>query len=423
MATNLTTRRSRAQAEEPSQETIVAEGLYLCDLERLMVRKAVWLNPLCDGCSPECDRYRSLRAFSHRLIFIAMPPPTMRELSRALGLSLATISRALRNEFTVAPDTRDRVQSLARELGYQLDANVSQAYARLRVKRALKSSPVLGVITSYLGEAEWRTNRYFVRFLEHINSRATELGYQIGVFSNKTPGISGQRLTSILRARGIVGLIIAPDLRAGSHLSLDLTHFASAACTHVVWRPNLHRVEPHSFQNTLLALRRLTRLGYRRIGLASFWASDKNTGHQNAAAYHHLAATGMIPEPVPVHVESRFGGEKFLAWLRTHRPDAILATHPEATFNALEQLELRPGSDIGLAGLRGVTGIGEWAGIDMHADKIDAAVVELVVDQINRNERGVPEHPRIVMVEGSWVDGPTVQDVRKRHGKRQPAHA
>ena len=340
-------------------------------------------------------------------------PPTMRELARVLGLNVATISRALRNELNVSERTKERVHRAAHEMGYQLDASASQAYAKLRVKRALKCSPVLGVITAYQGEADWRKNIYFVRFMEHISSRAAQLGYKIEAFSIKTPGMSSRRLTNILRARGIAGLIIAPDLRAGGHLSLDMSHFASAACTNVVWRPRLHRVEPHVFQSTLLALRHLSRLGYRRIGMASFWGHDKECGHQSSAAYGHAAATGAIVEPLPLHVEKTFGGPEFLAWMEKYRPEAIFATHAEATVKALDALGLRIGLDIGVASMGATPGIGNWAGINPHADKIDAAVVDLVVDQINRNERGVPEHPRIVMVEGSWVDGPTVRDVRE----------
>ena len=348
-------------------------------------------------------------------------PPTMRDLARVLGLSAATVSRALRNDINVSAENRETVQRTAREMGYQLDASASQAYARLRVKRALKCSPIIGVITSYLNEAEWRKNVHFVRFMEHIRSRAAQLGYEIEAFSIKTPGMSSRRLTSILLARGIRGLIIAPDLRAGGHLSLDLNHFASAACTHVLWRPDLHRVVTNAYHDALLALRTLSRLGYRRVGLASFWGNEKSTGHQNTGAYYQSAATGVIEEPLPVHVESRFGGEQFLAWLRTHRPDAVLTTHPEATLKALDALNLRPGIDIGLAGLGVTPAIEQWAGINKHADVFDAAVVELVVDQINRNEYGIPKHPRILMFAGSWVDGPTVRDLRNQKSIRKGA--
>ena len=345
----------------------------------------------------------------------------MRDLARVLGLNVATISRALRNEHNVAQGTKERVHGAAREMGYQWDPSASQAYASLRVKRPLKCSPVLGLITAYQGEAEWRANPYFVRFMEHIGSRAAQLGYKVEAFSVKTPGMSSRRLTNILRARGISGLIIAPDLRSGGHLSLDLSHFASAACTNVVWRPKLHRVEPHIFQSTLLALRHLSRLGYRRVGMASFWGHDRECGHQGAAAYRHAEAMGSIAEPLPLHVERGFGGPEFQGWVEKHRPEAIFATHPDAMIKALKALNLRIGLDIGVASMAATPGLGEWAGINPHADKIDAAVVDLVVEQINRNERGTPEHPRIVLVEGSWVSGPTVRDVRDRKVKGEGA--
>lgn len=57
-------------------------------------------------------------------------------------------------------------------------------------------------------------------------------------------------------------------------------------------------------------------------------------------------------------------------------------------------------------------GVGEWAGIEIHADKINAAVIEPVVNQINRNECRLPKHLRLVRVEGSWSMGPPQLDAR-----------
>ena len=338
--------------------------------------------------------------------------PTMRDLARALDLNVSTVSRALRNDIRVSQETREKCQRAAREMGYEADANYARAFAQLRVKRVHKEPTVLGLLTSYPSEAYWQRNPYYVRFISHIRARAAQLGYRIEPFSIKSPGISSRQLTTILCARGIPGLIVGPDLRG--HLSMNLSHFATAMCCHGVWRPKLHRVEPYTYLNTLLAIRKLRRLGYRRIGFASFASNDHDVSHQSEAAYYYASATGIITEPIAIHLNTS-GNPEFIAWVKECRPDAVLATHVDATLEGLATLGLRPGADIGVASVAGVMpGVSDYAGINNHSDKIDVAVVELVVDQINRNERGVPEHPRIVFVEGSWVDGPTVRVIRSR---------
>jgi hypothetical protein len=35
--------------------------------------------------------------------------------------------------------------------------------------------------------------------------------------------------------------------------------------------------------------------------------------------------------------------------------------------------------------------------------------VDLLIDMLHRNERGIPVHPYLLMVEGSWVEGNTLR--------------
>ncbi len=47
-----------------------------------------------------------------------MPPSTIRDVARHAGVSIATVSRVMRDSHTVRPDTRDRVLASALELEY-----------------------------------------------------------------------------------------------------------------------------------------------------------------------------------------------------------------------------------------------------------------------------------------------------------------
>jgi hypothetical protein len=52
---------------------------------------------------------------------------------------------------------------------------------------------------------------------------------------------------------------------------------------------------------------------------------------------------------------------------------------------------------------------GDCSGIRQNYAQVAAAAIDLVVGQIQRNERGLPEFPKVVLVEGSWVDGTTTR--------------
>ena len=43
-------------------------------------------------------------------------------------------------------------------------------------------------------------------------------------------------------------------------------------------------------------------------------------------------------------------------------------------------------------------------GIDYRGESIGAAAIEMVVGQIHRNERGSPEIPNTLLMDGIWVE-------------------
>ncbi len=75
----------------------------------------------------------------------AKRPVTLKDVSKAAGLSLITVSRALRQPDTVHPDTRERIQSTIVELGY-----VPNLAARSLVS---KRSDMVGVVVPILASS------------------------------------------------------------------------------------------------------------------------------------------------------------------------------------------------------------------------------------------------------------------------------
>ena len=56
--------------------------------------------------------------------------PTIRDVAREAGVSIATVSRALNDKGDVSVQTRERVQAAARELGYAVDPAARSLGAR-----------------------------------------------------------------------------------------------------------------------------------------------------------------------------------------------------------------------------------------------------------------------------------------------------
>jgi LacI family transcriptional regulator len=54
------------------------------------------------------------------------------------------------------------------------------------------------------------------------------------------------------------------------------------------------------------------------------------------------------------------------------------------------------------------------AGLNLQARLIGSRGVELIIAQLYRNEYGVPEHASITTIPGSWVDGPTLREIKSK---------
>jgi LacI family transcriptional regulator len=330
----------------------------------------------------------------------------MQQIADAAGVSRMTVSLALRNHPRITAETRERIQRIARDLGYRPDPEIAKLMAHLRRTRPSTHRSTIALLTAAGRPEPWRFNRHFAKFYEGAVRRADEMGYKLEEFWLKQPGLTGRRLTKILHTRSIEGLLIGPYARPSAHLSLDLAQFAAAEYGQNVWRPRLHRADHNQFQGVLLAIRQLRRLRYRRIGLVVLEGYDRRVMHAWEGAYLFCQQRIARPDRLPALVTRTVDFSFFARWFEKHRPEAVIASHLEVK-DWLARLGVRLPQDAGFAYLDWLDESNACAGINQHYDQIAAAAVDLVVGQLRRNERGAPAFPKLVLIEGDWVDGPT----------------
>jgi DNA-binding LacI/PurR family transcriptional regulator len=332
-------------------------------------------------------------------------PATQQQIAERAGVSRMTVSLALRNHPSLPRETRERIQAIAKQLGYRPNPLISTLMAHLRAAHRPKFQANLAFITSFPTRDGWLYPTY-KQFYNGARDRAVQLGYGLEITWSREHGITSKRLTHILVARGISGLVIAPLPAASGHLSLDWSKFSVAALGYSLARPNMHRAVNHQYHSMLLALRKLRHLGYRRIGLAMSAGHDQRADHNWSAGYlvfgSHLPKTDRVPMLLP----PKLNAANFAPWFKKHQPDALVSQELFAMTLA-QQLGCRVPDTLGFAHLDWATSDVPVAGINQHSEAIGAAAVDLVVAQLQRNERGLPARPRVLLVEGEWVDGPT----------------
>ncbi len=350
---------------------------------------------------------------------------TLKVIAKAAGLSKSAVSMALRNHPSLAKATRERVCELAEQMGYRPDPALS-ALASYRHGKHGRVGETLAWVTNWATSDEWEhTSPVYRSYYTGACRRAERLGYRVAHFWLREPGMNRERFEQILYSRGIRGLLLAPLPLPLVSFDLTWPRYAAVTIGTSIQRPSLHRVtfSPHS--STMLALNRLRRRGYRRIGCVLPVEADKRTEHAWLAAFLLDQYRHQEINPVPpllLHPKQR-RRDRFCAWLKTHRPEAVItvgARFPLAVREWCGDCGLAVPEDCGLAVISNVPLKGELSGIHEPSEEMGETAVDVLTGMLYRNELGLPLLPRRTMLEGTWVEGRTVRRAgwRREVGKQ-----
>lgn len=329
--------------------------------------------------------------------------PTMKQIAEVAGVSIATVSMALRNSPKITAETRAKVRVAAENLNYRPDPLIAALSTR-RSEARPRGLETIAYLTAFPAREGWRQNRFSPAVYEGARARAAQHGYRLEHFWLREPQMTPRRMADILQARGILGLCVAALPEVVSQFSFPWEPFCSAAIGYSMTRPAMHRACPHQFQGMQLALSQLRRLGYEHIGVALGRRVSKIVAQHWIASillfqYTHgrNAATCLIYE------ES--DRQELQKWMGKHKPDAMIVSDI-ALLEWIRELGIRVPEEMGVVPLERLTG---YACLDQKPEKVGSAAIDLIVGQIQRNETGLPPDPRVVMVEGGWVNGPSVR--------------
>ncbi len=333
---------------------------------------------------------------------------TVADVAAAAGVSASTVSRALRNHSDIPTATCLRIQKLAKELGYRPDPLISALLAR-RFQKGGAEIGTIAYITAFPTRDGWRYG-FPLDAYEGAREQASKRGYLLEPFWLREPKMTGRRLSQILRSRGIRGVLLPPLPHAYGHLRMAWEHFACAAIGYSMIRPSLHRSTAHHLHNTLLALRTLRQQGHRRIGFVLVKTTNRKVGENYltaALSFKHLYGERSLsillldstPNDPATILEYRKQIKQVIeAWVAAERPNCVFGPR------ALPLLDLELPEGVPLTLQSPAASAPTLAHIDEKPQLIGAAAIDLIIGQIQRNETGIPTDPKVVMLEGRWVE-------------------
>jgi len=339
------------------------------------------------------------------------PPISTRDLARQLGLSHNTVARALRNLPHVSPATRERVLKAAEAAGYRASPLVTALMTQVRQHQRVKpTGEVVAYLTSTATETEWRRLPSHVQQFEGARHRAAELGFTLQPFWLGPHGGQARRVARILSARGVRGSLLAPRPKTDEDtLDLNWQAHATVVIGYAMNGLRVHRAVHDSVTQIVTCHARLRDAGCRRIGLALHRHQVPPERPRWIAGY--LGAQWRHGDETipPLLYDSYSDNSAFLRWFDAHRPDAVIGIWPDHPLAWLREHGVRVPRQVAYATLDLLGDqVGRLAGIRQNNYGLGMAAMDLLAGQLFRNETGIPPHPATIIVEGSWMDGPTV---------------
>jgi DNA-binding LacI/PurR family transcriptional regulator len=307
---------------------------------------------------------------------------TIEDVAAAAGVSVATVSRALRDLPNVADSTRARVREAAIALEYRADP----AASRLAAGRSRSVAVVVQLLNGW----------YSSHVVAGVEAVCAEAGYDTIVFG-VGPGSRDRDVFSGPAAihRRVDAIIFVDVLvSAGELQALADQSLVVVAVGHEL--PQIPSVGIDDVEVGRIAARHLIELGHRRIGLINgpdepfVVPRHRRTGFEQA-----MRAAGLEPDPslyVPGNFTIQDGADALHTMMdRDDPPTAIIAFSDEMAFGvilAAEERGIRIPGDVSLVGIDDHDVAPVLGLTTVHQDVAEhgARAARLVVEQLDRGQ-------------------------------------
>ncbi|MER6279964.1 LacI family DNA-binding transcriptional regulator [Streptomyces sp900105245] len=210
--------------------------------------------------------------------------PTMADVARSAGVSVATVSHVLNGTRPVLPHTRQAVLDAVDALGY-----TPNTLARSLVTSRTRS---IGLAVSAI------SNPYFTEILQGVEAAALEAGYSLLIADPHDDPRHERKVVQLLHERRVDGMIVAPSAEPHDLVGYLGRHtvptvFLDRLIDPRVPAPFFDQVCSESAEPTARLVTHLAGLGHRRIGLVAGLPGLSTTGERIAGYLDGLGAAGL----------------------------------------------------------------------------------------------------------------------------------
>lgn len=353
-----------------------------------------------------------------------MRRPTLAKVAECAGVSTMTVSRVVRGLDGVSPETTKRVRYWIGKLDYRPDPLLGALAARRSGRQRQTLSVSLAVVTPGDDLEAWHSVVNFRENVAGVEKETARLGYGLESCAAGMTPASWEKTLKMLYARGVRGLVI-PPVHILIPPEIDFQQFSGVNLGFGRRASGFHTIRHDLYQMTSLALGELVQRGYRRIGVVTTRDEDRS-GHRISGAALALNRPGcgpcagrVRPPLLLAEIPSRFtdaSRKVFLQWIKRECPDVIIGLQTQVYTSWLKAAGIRVPEDIAVVILnmsRKASGPHpQFAGVGISNEQVGTIAVEMLHSMIQRGETGRADPRQLVLLDGEWIDGPSVPATR-----------
>jgi len=329
------------------------------------------------------------------------PNPTLKDIAKTLGISVSTVSRALRNHPAIKAETVELVKQTAAELEYFPD-NVARNLQK-------KSTNTIGVIVPEI------RHDFFSSAVDGIEDRAYQAGYTIIVTKSNE-----DYDREVLNSRSLVSHRVAGIIASVAQSTTDGQHFMAVQrrgvpvvlFDRVLEDLEVSKVIVDDYVGAYKSTKHLIECGYKR---SAHLAGPDNLkiARERLRGYKAALSEAGIPIDdsliVQVELDEEPGAEGLRKLLNLEpRPDAIFAVNDPVAVGAHKEIRsqgFKIPKDIGITGFSNnpITEMIEppLTTVDQHGYQMGQAAADILLKEIE--SKATPTKPETRIVETKLI--------------------
>ena len=337
---------------------------------------------------------------------------SMKDISVACGVSVATVSKALNDHNDVGEETKQRIRKIAKEMGYFPNSSA----------RALKTNKSFNIGVLFVEEfpQSGLTHDYFASILDSFKIMVEAKGYDI-TFINSNKMRKG-RLSYLEHSkfRGVDGVLIAcVDFRDPEVLELVNSDIPVVTIDYAF--EDRLAVLSDNVKGVRDLLKHIYSLGHRKIAYIHGQSNNENVTSARVQSFMDTAKELDLQVPEEYIISGKYrdipNAAKNAATLLnlTDRPTCIIFSDDYSAIGGMNEIKARGltiPDDISIAGYDGSNIAAQiepqLTTIVQDTRMIGRIAADNLINQIEKPKNSVPEH---VIIEGILREGKSVRKI------------